>query len=86
MTDLTRAQLDVLRRLDQGWVMDSCGRDGMAAEMVLGRGKGIRRIAARTVSFLLREGLIELALDGITDYRITEAGRILLHRQRELIP
>ena len=80
MTDLTRDSRDVLRRLDQGWVMDRCGRDNMSAEMMFGRNSGIRRIAASTVSFLLREGLIELALDGITDYQITAAGRRALQR------
>lgn len=75
---LTVAQQSVLRRLTDGYVMDRCGRDGMSAVMFVGRSKPSFRVAAKTVSALLAEGLIEAANNDVTDYRITLAGRRVL--------
>lgn len=72
---LTPTQRDVLRRLACGdWVMDYAGSDGMAATMS-GPGWGIVKVAAKTVSYLLAEGLITTSTKGISNYEITALGR-----------
>jgi hypothetical protein len=72
---LPSSQRAVLQRLADGWVMDRAGRDMQAAVLFFGRGKPARRVVAKTVSALLADGLIEPALDGVTDYQLTAAGR-----------
>ena len=71
---LTKRQIEVLKMLASGWVMDRSGKDGLAA--VLSGGKGQSASVSRaTVSHLLMEGMIETAWNDVTDFKINSVGR-----------
>ena len=73
---LTRAQKQVLQRLAAGgWVLDMAGRDGCQGWMS-GPRKEQHNISAQTMSALLDGLLITTSVDGISDYEITQAGRM----------
>jgi hypothetical protein len=70
---LTRTHRAVLGRLAAGWVMDPAGEESTGA-VLFDKGSDVVRVSARTVDFLLANGLIQHG-DAWFPFKLTVVGR-----------
>jgi hypothetical protein len=74
---LSRRQLDVLRKLADGYVMDSTGSRQMGGLLIRGRQEH-ENVSALTINALYVAGCIGVDHSRISNWTITERGRTLV--------